>query len=62
LMARAQILFLPSFRTLTIRSALAASAAIATTRRWMGATHILVWMDVLARMRGVSGGGVVGRS
>ena len=53
LMARARILFLPSFRALTIRSALAASVAIAMTRRGMGATLILVWMDVLARMRGV---------
>ena len=62
LMVRARIRFLPSFRTLTIRSALAAAVAIAMTRRWMGATLILVWMGVLARIRGGSGGGIVGRS
>ena len=54
LMARARIRFLPSFLTLTIRSALAASVAIAMKRRWMGATLILVWMGVLARIRGES--------
>ena len=60
LMARARIRFLPSFLTLTIRSALAASVAIAMKRRWMGATLILVWMGVLARIRGESSGGIVG--
>ena len=60
LMVRARIRFLPSFLTLTIRSALAASVAIAMKRRWMGATLILVWMGVLARIRGESSGGIVG--
>ena len=60
LMVRARIRFLPSFLTLMIRSALAASVAIAMNRRWMGATLILVWMGVLARIRGESSGGIVG--
>ena len=60
LMVRARIRFLPSFLTLMIRSALAASVAIAMKRRWMGATLILVWMGFLARIRGESSGGIVG--